>query len=343
MRYLLSMYFLLNCLIVFPASRGRAGFQLRQVLSVEVELGWEKPMGKAIIHLPFSGYFKDRQDDQTEEVSQALQVDMQTLIKRDDPVEIWLGANGNLKLEFQGYVSRVKPQIPLVIECEDEMRRLSQRSVSVSLPAVRLPQLLKTILPEGMSYEAIDVEIGKVVAKDVSVMKILSALKERGIVSYFKGKKLYCGKVYLSNTERKSVARLRFRYNIFNDGLEYRQKEDYRLKVVATSKLKKGKSLKVEVGDEGGQKINLRFTGIESESVLKEHAQRAFDLKTVEGFSGTLTVHGTAQINHTDVIQLEGGRYGQMVNTLYFVDSVKVEFSPSGFRRVCTLGRRLSL
>ena len=65
------------------------------------------------------------------------------LIHVGDTVVIKLGYDGKLQNEFTGYVSSIKPTIPLEIICEDEMWQLKRRTVTQSWRSVKLREVRK--------------------------------------------------------------------------------------------------------------------------------------------------------------------------------------------------------
>ena len=88
------MTFTMNAEIRFLKNDRRESFSIFQISSCEIELSWKNICGKADIILPRNIKDFDRQK-------------VKDVFQRGDKVEIYLGYDGDLKLEFSGYIDQV--------------------------------------------------------------------------------------------------------------------------------------------------------------------------------------------------------------------------------------------
>ena len=149
------------------------------VTQVEIVASW-KQSSKATITLPRN--IKWRGDD------------LRDLINRGDEVVINLGYDYDLKEEFRGYISEIHATTPFKISCEDSMWLLKQSQVNQSWRNVSLKSLLVDIVPEGITIDAVDFQLGPFRASKQSPRKILQRIKEAyGFATYFRGNTLIVG------------------------------------------------------------------------------------------------------------------------------------------------------
>jgi hypothetical protein len=316
----------------------RPAFEVRRVVSVKTSSSWRNLTGLATVQVAGRWLFQQQQ------------VAIREWLRRGDRIEIELGYNYTLVQEFVGYVTDVKPGVPVTISCEDEMYHLKRYSVKVSYAGVRLPKLLADICPPGTKIDALDTDLGAFKAGNgATVAKVLEKLKEMyGFVSYFRAGVLYCGKVYQESSTAQSVP---FNFlkgglgAVLEDQLEYRRAEDLHVIVEATSHQLKGKDLKVSVGDVtelDAERRTLQYFNLDSEADLKARAQRDVDKLKVEGYKGSFSTYGLPSVQHGGVASLSNSNYPER-DGHFFIDSVEKSFERGGYRQEITLGSAASL
>ncbi len=339
---ILPMLFVLVARLTFPAAArpdaaDRPGFEVRRVVSVKVETSWRNLTGKATVQVPGYWLFKNNK------------LRIKDWLRRGDPITIELGYNKQLVSEFTGYVTDVKPGIPITLSCEDEMYRLKRHPVKCSYNGVRLPQLLKDICPAGTKIDALDTALGHFKASNVTVAKVLEKLKELyGFVSYFKNGTLYCGKVYRQAT---NPAKTPFNFQrpgpgaVLDDRLEYRTADDLNVIVQATSHQLKGKDLKVTVGDItalDAEQRTLQYFNLASEADLRAAALRDVAKLKVQGYKGSFTSYGLPSVQHGELVGLTNGEYPERDGD-FFIDATAKTFEDGGYRQEITLGSAATL
>lgn len=267
---------------------------------------------------------------------------IEDLIKVGDAVQVELGYNGELRTEFQGYVRRILPQVPIQIECEDAMWLLKEGSVSVSERSIKLDELVRTIVPSGLEFTAVDSTLGQVVIREQPPAKILQAInKQYGFPAYFLGGRLYVGSVSAlrrTGSIEASSHTLRLRYNTVADNLTFKKKDDLKIKVIAENQLPDDTVVKTEFGDADGRATRLYFYNRPA-SEVKAEAEEYFNRLKQDGMDGSVTTIGTKFIQHGDIVELLDDEYPDRQGS-YFVEKVVVSFGQGGYRRELTLGAR---
>jgi hypothetical protein len=319
----------MTCEILFSPIRDRGEIVVRKVVELSGNVSFKNLTGTAVIKLASAYYF------------QGKKVSLKDFIKRDDPVIIKAGYDGNNRVLFQGYVVAVSPNIPVEIKCENGMYTLKKTAVNVSYKSVSLQKLLAEICPSDTIVDALNVDLGAFKAVKTNVAAVLEKIKEQyGLVAYFKGSVLKVGKIY-QDISLTPIAVLNFKKNIRSSGLEYRYKDDIKLKVKAISNLSSGKKIEVTVGDENGEERTLNYYNITSETTLKELATAQIDKMKIEGYKGNIKLYGLPVVDMTEVVTIEDPDYPEK-NGNYFTDSYSFKFSESGFEQEVEISQRAS-
>ena len=177
--------------------------------------------------------------------------------REGDPVEVWLGYDGELELEFSGYITKVSAGIPLVINCEDEMYKLKRNVVSVSKQDCGLKELLEAIAP-GYKVVCDNTHlVGNVRYSKKAASEILEDLKQKGIYSWFEGKELHAFNKSKSDIDPVDVKL----EETAGESLKQKAIED--TMVIISLIRKKGKKLNVEYGDQGaGKRLRKELSGM---------------------------------------------------------------------------------
>jgi len=314
--------------ITFPRTDNREQIVIKKVTSVHIESGWKRLTDTATItiarNVPYFDKYKVKE-----------------VFKKGDTVSIELGYNGQFYKEFGGYVTEVSADIPIVIKCEDEMYQLKKIPVNVSIEHASLEELLLTILP-GYDLDVLNVELGSVRFPKTTVAKVLEYLKDEfSLYSYMKGKQLVCGKVYADESALLPI-KLHLEKNVVNNDLNYRNKEDVLIRIIAVSTLNNGDKLQVKVGDETGEERQLTYYGITLKAELTKLAKEDLKKYKVDGFTGSITAYGIPVINHGNKVDLVSDLYPDR-NGLYYVEEKVIDFDENGFRRKVQLGDKVAV
>lgn len=263
---------------------------------------------------------------------------LKDLFERGAPVTIQLGYDGNLNTEFKGFVAHLKPEIPFIIECEDSMFLLKQNNFNLSFKAVTLKELLSVIVPANIPFETLDVNLGKLRLTNISTAKVLAILRSKyGLFSYFKGDTLQVGFAHQGPSQSVNY---NFQQNTKRTNLEYRLKDESKIKVKATSILPNNTKIEIELGDDDGEQRTLTYFDID-EAELKRRAEAEIERLKVDGYRGNITTFGVPFIQHGDISNVVDEAFPERAGA-YLTDAVNTRFGArgTGFERTVELGKR---
>jgi hypothetical protein len=295
------------------------------VKSVEVDSSWDMLTDTAKIVLPAN--IKVDKNKLSEQLSVGL------------PVLIQLGYGSVLETIFTGYVSDVKPSVPIEVMCEDEMWKLKQSDIVDSGRKTKLlPLLQKHIV--GIDIKAIDAEIGAYHIDHISMAKYLETIKsDFGLFSFMRNKTLVVGLQYDPETTIKHRFNIDGKFkNISSDDLVFKRKDQVKIKVKAISNNSNGTKTEVELGDADGESRTLNFYNL-SQSELQKAAEREINRLRYDGWRGSITAFGEPFVKHGDIVIIKQTEDGEKEGS-YWIDSVKYQFGTSGYQQTIKLGAR---
>lgn len=303
---------------------------LNQVNDVKIEKSWRNLDDKAMLKLP--------------RVNKLLSKSFEV----GQPVSITLAYEGvQSKVEFEGYVKKIKPNVPLVLECEDPTWLLRQTNIENVWKTKTTVKDIVAYIVEQVNKEsngtqitlsgAIDeIKLDHYRIEPVSAAEAINKLKESyGLAAYFKGHELYIGMAYGKPEGRVGYHMAR---NVIKNNLTFRRKEDVKIKVKATSITRDNKTLTIESGDKKGDQRTLFFYNITDEKVLRTKVETELEKLKFDGYEGNLTTFlipyaapgMTAVVTDPDHPDLKNGSY--------VIDSVTTTFGARGARRKVELG-----
>lgn len=264
------------------------------------------------------------------------------LIKVGDAVEIQLGYEDRLKTVFKGYVKNVSADIPLVVECEDEMFKMRRSgNFTESFKSIKLKQLLQKIAP-GYEYEVIDnIDLGKFIIANANAFEVLEALRKDYLLhSRFDGKKLIVG----FPTDLKPQADHTFNVDYMRsaDSLKFVTKDDMKLQIKAISNNSDGTKTVVTVGETGGSTRTLNFAN-KSKSELEALAKKQLGTLSFDGYQGAFDAMGEPYVVVGDAVIIKDTNYPNSEREgKYLVEAVERNFeSGTGYKQTITLSIKL--
>lgn len=325
MAYLLNSYIK----IVSPTSGKQLTFT--SVNEVEIESTYKRLTDTGRIVLPRN--------------IKVLNGNINDILKRGSIVEIHLGYNGELNLEFKGYIARVEAKIPTVIHCEDESWNLKQKTITKSFKNVKLIEIVKSIFAGKVNV--IDINIPTLRINKVNGTAVLEHLKKTyGLYAFFTYQKqsgnyipvLNVGFAYDLKLSEKVV--FDFQKNVIDNDLQFKLREDLRIRVKGISIFPNNSRIEVEIGDKDGDERTLHYYNLTKEA-LKQIVSKEIEKLKVDGYKGDFTSFGRPFVKHNFQAVIRDKVYAERTGT-YMVDGVKTLFNTSGFRRTIQLGRKVA-
>jgi len=259
------------------------------------------------------------------------------------------------KLEniFEGYISAIKPTIPVQIKLEDAAWLLKQNNLTLSYKSVTLKELLSGALDEAknkatgfvldglknIKLEVVDAKLGAFRLTNVNITNILQELKKTyALRSYFRGHTLYVGLAYYGDGKRHI---LEFGKDIIDDGtdLEYLKEDDVTFKVKAVSMLENNTKIEIEVGDPNGEQRTITKYNLQKKE-LKEIATREIERLRYEGFRGKIKTFLFDVVKHGDEIEIIDKRIPERQG-IYLAEAIEVQIGINGYFQVIKLGAKV--
>jgi hypothetical protein len=296
------------------------------------------------------------------------------IFRRGDKVKIELGYFPNLRTVFEGYISNININSPIIIECEDNMFLLKKKNLlypvkyktvtkgkkgrklahpkiiptTIKLKDFLLQQITGTTNDEtGVTTKElelkciIDMSIN-IIRFDCSAAKALDKLKSTfvGLYAYFQDGVLNVG-LDEEASDSKEVE-FAFEENIIDDSnLFYRREEDIKLQVRATSiNTVTMKRIEVTVGDEDGAHRDIFSTKFLNEVDLKKWATEQLNTIKYEGYVGSFVTFGENYVRPGDIASLTSKKYPEK-NGKYLIRSIRRKFGMNGYRQEIELGARI--
>lgn len=301
---------------------------------VEITKSVELIADTAIIKLPTR--FKIKQNNEIKFTEVAIKV--------GSPVKITLGYENKYKgVEFIGFVKKIKPTIPIEVHCEDAMWLLRRKNITRVWEATTLKEILQEVV------KGTDLRVAKNIPKiplqnytirNANGVQVLQHLKKEFQLSSFinDNNELYCGLKQLTNINEQVVYDLN--YNLVENNLEFKTKDERRIKVRYTYIAPDNERRQVEEGDSDGELRTFHTSVVSDEKLLREMAKTEIEKLKYDGFDGEvvsfLMPYATrgmkAVIKDKDYKHKEGD---------YFIKKVVTTFGTSGARRTVTIGNKL--
>ncbi|WP_046245006.1 hypothetical protein [Hymenobacter terrenus] len=316
-------------------------YQTTYVTQVETEESWKDLTSTATITLP-----KKLSIGGKPAVNGS-----QAVFRVGDQVTIELGYDFNYDTVFQGYVSNVKTTIPLVIKCEDPMWLFKQFSVKKTYEQVTVKALVDMLISKipaakrpRVLYSFAQLGLGKFRISNATGAQVFEELRKKyGIQCFFRGGVLYVGFAYTHSDSDRSYRKtipLTFRENVIDNDLQFKSRDERKVKIKATCVLPDNKQFTKEAGAADGQVVQLFFYN-ESESDLQALATAAAAKYDFAGLEGSFTTFGRPYVRQGDAVQLTDDVMPERSGT-YQVQKVTRQFGSEGYRQSIHIDRRLS-
>ena len=266
-------------------------------------------------------------------------------IKRGDAIKIEFGYDGDLQTEFEGYITKIGAELPLVLECEDEMFQLKKAPrITKFIKSGKLIDILKAVIPANYTIESNgDYSIGKWLIEDATPYNVLEELREKAeIRAYFKNPNTLCvGKIV--DFKAEAVHKFNFSENVRRgSSLKFEQKESKQLEVIVKSKQSNGQEYTYSTGVKGGGSKIISMPGLTKEEI-KIWADKTHKSLSINGFEGSLDSWCYPRTKPGDAAQLYRPYYkDRHQDGRYFIESVSIDVNGSdGIKRTNGLSYKL--
>lgn len=345
------------------------------VNKIDIETGWDSFTDTAKILVPKSINLEGSDHRRIPVINPS---DGEALWKRGDTVEIgfdyyYNSTDYTRTIYFRGVITGMRPQRPLLIECEDAMWNLKQKIISkYSKLDTTLPEVLDEILPEGTIFQCEDLKFGNFrVPGRQTVTQVLEWLKKSYGMSSFINRdgRLIVGFPYL--TELQAPIRtagdpatepvsglapdpviIKYGANLIDDSsLSYVRKDDMliQLKVIVIYDVSSkyhpnpasGNPVKEEYifGDTDGALRVLHVFDMDEDSVKIFGEEKLKEFK-YDGWTGRFTTFLVPKIHPGDTVRIIHEDIFDQKGT-YWVKRVDRSYGMDGGRQVVELDRKV--
>ena len=280
-------------------------------------------------------------------------LEVENKISEGDVVEIWLGYDNNLVLEFKGYLNRIATDdLSIRLECEDALYLFRQNLENRQFTNITLTQLLNEVVNEvneknrlagtptnytvNSSYEFTWDKFTIYRATAFDVLKKVQQETRANI--YFKDNVLHIHPQF-SEIFNDDIVIYDFAKNIEKSQLKYVLQRDKRISIEVTAILPDGTQRKITYGTTGGVRHEIRL-GTANEESMRERAEREWNLFAYDGYEGNFTGWLIPATEPAYQIRIQDGDY-PFKNGNYYVIAVDTMFSDSGGERTITVGKKI--
>jgi len=256
------------------------------------------------------------------------------------PVQLYAGYNGQNRLVFDGYVSRIKYNVPLQVECEGYSYLLRKKIVNLGYASTTVKQLLNDLIagtPIKLHPKTADVSLPALRFSRVAGTEVLEYLKKNMLTVTFYGDTLYAGIEQLPVT---SENRYRLNWNtVGDDGLSFGPYQGTVVNIKLEKKKADGSRKRAAGPLKPGEKLK-RVTADYTEAELKKLQDEQTQKEQLKGFEGSLTTFLIPTAEPGMTANITDGRYAERSGK-YFIEEVSGSLGRSGGRQTLKLGRRL--
>ena len=307
-------------------------FQFLGVHEVTTESGWELMTDTCKIVVPKKLSWQGK----------PLVADKSPLLKKGDKVNVKLGYNDRNQRVFTGYLTNIHADLPIMLECQDEMWRLKQGAFTKSYRNVKLSQLLKDMLtPLSIKYKVVaEHDLGMFRTKgNPTPAKVLDELRKNYFIKFFfRDGIFYAGLAYVASLQKEHS--IRFNRNVTDNSLEYVRKEDVKLKIKCVILSADNKKEEFEIGDDDGEVRTIHHYNV-SKAEMKKLCTAEMERLRYDGYRGTLTIFGEPFIQHGDVVSLFDPDAPERKGR-YLVKKVTTSFNEQGYRQTLDIETKVS-
>lgn len=310
------------------------GKLFRRVASAEIERG-RRLDATCVLEVPATARL-------TRQGEYATEVETAKVFAPGDEVVFSAGYNGDLYEEFRGYVRRVHPNVPVRVECDNEVYLLRRKNCLMSWRTVSLEEIVRYVLRDtgiSLTGEVPDVQFKGFYLRNVSAATALEKLREEyGLTMYFPSwKHLAIGLA----TDTDDVA---IRYvlgeNTISHNLEYSDERDVLLRVKAVHVRPDNTQEEKIVGDHEGELRTIFLYDLERPGDLERLALEELQKYRYTGFRGDIETFLVPRVHPGNVAQMDDSQFEDR-NGRYLVEEVKTSISTSGARRTVKIGIRV--
>jgi hypothetical protein len=275
----------------------------------------------------------------------ATSIETSKFFKEGDKVTIQLGYNDKRLQEFKGFIRRVSPEIPCLIECEGYAYQLRKKPFTGSWKTVSLKEFLTELVKDTdivLSKLIPQYTLTNICIKNGNALAALQYVQGKThLAVFFHFETLYFG---LEQAYPGKPVEFRLGWNTRGrNNLKYRLASNDKILVrMVAGKGKNNKRVLVEVGDKGGTVFTENIAFIKDEHTLREIANGILLRYKYTGFEGAIDCFMQPFCQPGDTAIITDQPY-KVRDGSYFINGIDITFGMNGGLRKVQLGRALSV
>ncbi|MCD8041445.1 MAG: hypothetical protein LUH10_00115 [Tannerellaceae bacterium] len=313
----------------FEISMG--SYKLQFVDSVTIRRSVENLADTAEIILPSSS------NNRTLEIEDKISIGELVIIRLGYKDE-----QNELPVEFRGYIQSITTDGGVIkIACEDELYNFRKELANIVLEEVTLEQIVEQVAGEVSDFEVCcdyDFTYDRFTIYDMTGLDVLKKIQEESNANiYFRENTLH---VHPHYAEQGQKVIYDFAVNIEQSELTYNENKQRNYLVIVEGTDTDGKVIRVQKGEEGGEKVTIRLEGVSDISSLETRAEEELNMQENAAYEGSITGWLVPYVEPTWLAEIRDEEYPFRDGT-YYVVSVDTSFSSKGGVRKVTFGKKI--
>lgn len=261
-----------------------------------------------------------------------------------DKIKIEAGYDENYNTEFIGYITTITDDIPMILECMDEMYKLKKADrINKIFKSADLKDVLNTIAPNYKIETFKECGLGKFLIESATPYEVLEKLRNDFFIrSYFKDGVLFAG-LPINLTDYK-IHDFNMNRNVrTSSSLVYeRTQKEYYLKVTS-KEVGTGKKVTYEIGKKGDNNKEINIGVGISKADLKRYATDFYNGVVNTNCTGSFDSWGVPLTRAGDTAMITDPNFpDKKRNGKYLIETVQIDLNASdGYKRTNKIGVKL--
>lgn len=325
------------------------GFSFSGVNQVTIKRSMKSVYDTAKITIPHTVYIKRKGG------KPAMAEPLMSVIADGDPVEIWLGYNNELKLEFKGFVNtrQLSAELQATIECEGYSYKLrnnvdiSKFYASTTASALLLPLAsladIKVTVTDDMPINNIRLAH----ADGIQIVEELEKISMNTLSIFFLNPTtLWCGMTYsnyANNIDPLQLGTVTYKLgvNCIKDNSLKKRTTTEKVSIAYNGMGVNGDRIQSDSEEKNAKrKVQRTVNRVGDEKYTQKMANERMYRMNYEGYEGRLTGFLQPFCAPGWVATIKDPSYPDL-DGKYMVEETEVTFGTSGARRIVTIGPRL--
>lgn len=266
------------------------------------------------------------------------------LINLGDKIKIEAGYDNVYNTEFVGYITGITDDIPIVLECMDEMYKLKKADrINKTFKSADLKDILKAIAPAYKIETFKECGLGKFIIENATPYEVLERLRTDCFVrTYFKDGVLYAGLPINLTGYKTHDFNMNKNVRSYSNLVYERTQKDYYLKVTS-KEVGTSKPIYFEIGKKGDNNKEIKLNVGMTKADLKTFATDFYKGVVNTNCTGSFDSWGIPCTRAGDSANITYPNFpDKKKDGKFLISSVQIDLNGSdGFKRTNTISVKL--